>query len=109
VPGEESDAMSDAMPDPLEYYAHPGPMTDPKKYASLFEGLPTTIPALCQVVQGLLIHIFWAERYGLALSDELELLDRLANLTLADNEAFPEVYAAYEGDRRLHVPTDVLA
>jgi hypothetical protein len=285
--------MFDATPDPLEYYAHPGPMTDPRKCASLFEGLPTTIPALCQVVQGLLIHIFWAERYGVTLSearkqevqirpvsrklarirelddqpliaprplekrlvgncrdfstllcamlrhqgvpararcgfgvyflpdhyedhwvceywhadeerwimvdaqldkfqrealriafdpldvpsdqfltggkawlmcrggradpdkfgifewhgmgfirgdlvrdflalhkieilpwdrwgliekedaalspDELDLLDRLANLTLAGNEAFPEVYAAYEGDRRLHVPTDVLA
>src|SRR4030042_5124338 len=70
MPGEESDTMSDAMPAPLDYYAHPGPMTDPKQYANLFEGLPTTIPALCQVVQGLLIHIFWAERYGLALSEE---------------------------------------
>ncbi len=62
--------MFDAMPAPLDYYASPGPMTDPKQYASLFEGLPTTIPALCQVVQGLLIHIFWAERYGLTLSEE---------------------------------------
>jgi hypothetical protein len=50
------------------------------------------------------------EKEDAALSpDELELLDRLANLTLADNEAFPEVYSAYEGDRRLHVPADLLA
>jgi hypothetical protein len=45
-------------------------MTDPKEYAGLFEGLPTEIPALCQVVQGLLLHIFWAERYGVELPEE---------------------------------------
>jgi hypothetical protein len=45
-------------------------MTNPKHYSKLFEGLPTEIPALCRVVQGLLIHIFWAERYGLNLSEE---------------------------------------
>jgi hypothetical protein len=45
-------------------------MTDPKEYAHLFDGLPTDIASLCQVVQGLTVHIFWAERYGLQLSDE---------------------------------------
>ena len=56
--------------DALEYYARPGPMTDPQEYAGLFDGLPTEIPALCRIVQGLLIHIFWAERYGVTLSEE---------------------------------------
>lgn len=45
-------------------------MTDPKEYASLFDGLPRKIPALVEVVQGLLIHIFWADRYGLELPKE---------------------------------------
>jgi hypothetical protein len=45
-------------------------MTDPGEHAHLFDGLPTEIPALCQVVQGLLLHIFWAERYGVELSEE---------------------------------------
>jgi hypothetical protein len=45
-------------------------MTDPKEHAGLFEGLPTEMVALCQVVQGVLVHIFWAERYGLVLSEE---------------------------------------
>jgi hypothetical protein len=31
--------------------------------------LPTEISELVQVVQGLLLHIFWAERYGEALSE----------------------------------------
>jgi hypothetical protein len=56
--------------DPLEYYAHPGPMTDPRDQADLFGDLPTAIPALCQVVQGVLLHVFWAERYGEKLSEE---------------------------------------
>jgi hypothetical protein len=60
----------DTVTHPLEYYARPGLMTDPKEHARLFEGLPAEIPALCQVVQGILIHIFWAERYGVVLSEE---------------------------------------
>jgi len=45
-------------------------MTDPGENAGLFNDLPTEIPALCQVVQGLLLHVFWAERYGVPLSEE---------------------------------------
>jgi hypothetical protein len=45
-------------------------MTDPGEYASLFDQLPAEIPALVEVVQGLLIHVFWAERYGVTLSEE---------------------------------------
>ncbi len=50
--------------DPLEYYAQPGRMTDPREYAPLLDDLPRDIPELCRVVQGLMLHIFWAERYG---------------------------------------------
>ncbi len=62
--------MSEAALDPLEYYAHPGPMTDPRDQADLFRDLSTAIPALCQVVQGVMLHIFWAERHGVKLSEE---------------------------------------
>ena len=62
--------MSEPTSQPLAYYAWPGFMTDPGGYAALFDGLPTEIPALCQVVQGLLLHIFWAERHGVTLSEE---------------------------------------
>lgn len=54
----------------LEYYAHPGLMTDPGEHAGLLDDLPTEIPALCQAVQGLLLHIFWAERYGMTPLEE---------------------------------------
>jgi hypothetical protein len=62
--------IAETTVDPLEYYAGPGPMTDPGEMAWLFEGLPRDISALVQTVQGLLLHIFWAERYGVELSEE---------------------------------------
>lgn len=62
--------MKEAVTDPLEYYATPGPMTNPQAQASLFDDLPRDVPALCRIVQGILIHIFWAEQQGVNLSDE---------------------------------------
>ena len=57
--------MSESLIHLLDYYARPGLMTNPGEHAGLFDGLPAAIPALCQVVQGLLLHIFWAERHGI--------------------------------------------
>ena len=56
--------------DLLNYYAQPGPMTDPQTYASWLNDLPSDISSLVKVVQGVMVHIFWAERYGLSPSDE---------------------------------------
>lgn len=59
--------------DPLAYYATPGPLTTisvTDEYAPLLEDLPAAIPALVQAVQGNLLHIFWAEGYGVTLTDE---------------------------------------
>ncbi len=56
--------------DLLNYYAQPGPLTDPQTYASWLNDLPTDISSLVKIVQGVMVHIFWAERYGLNLSDE---------------------------------------
>ncbi|MBI5666402.1 MAG: transglutaminase domain-containing protein [Chloroflexi bacterium] len=55
---------------PQVYYAQPGVMTYPGEFAPCLDGLPTDIPELVKVVQGLMVHVFWAERYGLNLSDE---------------------------------------
>ncbi|HSJ52157.1 MAG TPA: transglutaminase-like domain-containing protein [Anaerolineae bacterium] len=83
--------------DPLAYYASPGPMTDPGPYASLFAGLPSAIPELVQVVQGLLVHVFWAERYGLSLPDERKgevqlrlVADKLARIRQLDARPLAE-------------------
>jgi hypothetical protein len=58
--------------EPLGYYREPGPMTDPGDLAGLLDRLPGTVGELVSVVQGLLVHIYWAERQGLVLSDERE-------------------------------------
>jgi hypothetical protein len=53
----------------LAFYASHGEMTDPGELAPLFDGLPRGAAALRDVVQGLLVHIFWASRCGLELAD----------------------------------------
>jgi len=62
--------MSDAKL--LTFYAQPGPMTDPRGYEALLAGLPTDVAGLVDVAQHLLVHIFWAQRYGLTLTKEQE-------------------------------------
>lgn len=56
------------MPVSLAYYALPGSITAPGAHAAYLDDLPCDLPALCRVVQGLLIHIFWAEQYGVQLT-----------------------------------------
>ena len=58
------------MEDSPQYYNAPGPMTDPGERSTLFDGLPADIPALCGIVQGLILHLHWADRYGVQLSDK---------------------------------------
>lgn len=71
----------------LEYYATPGPFTDLVPHAARLRELPETLPELCRVVQGLVVHPFHARLYGLdpagLRQDELqirraqEMLDRV--------------------------------
>jgi hypothetical protein len=51
----------------LEYYATPGEMTD---IGELGDGTPSTVPELCRVVQGVLMHPFWTQGYGVAKDQE---------------------------------------
>ena len=63
--------MSKSVTNPLDFYSHHGAITNPDKYAVLFEGMPFDIPGVCQVVQGLLMHFGFAQPlYGLELSEE---------------------------------------
>lgn len=54
----------------LSYFAQYGRMTHPGPYAHLYADLPSDIPSLVRIVQGLMVHVFWAERYGLSLPEE---------------------------------------
>jgi hypothetical protein len=54
----------------LTYFTQQGRMSDPGAYAYLYENLPTSISELVKLVQGITIHVFWAERYGLMVPPE---------------------------------------
>jgi hypothetical protein len=62
--------MSQSNTNWLTYYATPGPITDPGATAGRLADLPADAARLVEVVQGLMVHVFWAERYGLKLSAE---------------------------------------
>ncbi len=57
----------DAM---LDFYTTQGVITDPGKYAYLFEDIPSDLPSLCEVVRGVMLHIFMADKYGVTIPEE---------------------------------------
>jgi hypothetical protein len=59
-----------AGPVTLEWYQEQSVMTDPGRCAYLYEALPEGVPELCRVVQGLLLHVFHTERYGVTLTEQ---------------------------------------
>ena len=73
--------MSEFTTNPLDYYAHHGPITDPGEYAALFDDLPGTIPALCEVVQGLMVHRSFTSFYGLKVPEERKQEAELRHVT----------------------------
>jgi hypothetical protein len=56
----------------VRYYLAQGPFTDPRDEVGFYEGLPPDVASLRDVVQGLLIHPFWAQRYGVQLTEDRE-------------------------------------
>ena len=53
-----------------EFYRSHGVMTDPGAFSQMYSELTSNISDLVKAVQGSLIHVFWAERYGIKLSDQ---------------------------------------
>lgn len=53
----------------LEYYARSGPITEVGETADRLDlsHLPSTIPSLCRLIQGVLLHPFEAHRYGVKI------------------------------------------
>lgn len=58
------------MSSPLVYYSQHGIITEPGEYAADLAALPADFRSLRDIVQGLLLHIFWAEGYGVTLTDQ---------------------------------------
>jgi hypothetical protein len=61
--------MTISRNDEFAYYSKFGIITNPGAFAGLLNNLPADITQLCGIIQGLLLHVFWAERYGEKLSD----------------------------------------
>jgi Transglutaminase-like superfamily len=92
--------MTSTEPATLAFYAQPDIMTDPGRHASRFEALPDDIAGLAAVLHGLVVHEFWANAYGLTLSDD----DR-ATVHLRRTEALLDGIIARD-DRPLTVARD---
>lgn len=60
--------MMTAILNPQEYYAEQGQVSDPGPYAPRLDDLPKTLPELVKAIQGLMLHIHWADRYGITLN-----------------------------------------
>lgn len=54
----------------LDYYSKHSQITDPGRYAYLFDNLPTDIDGLCRVVQGLHMHINEGPMYDITIPEE---------------------------------------
>jgi hypothetical protein len=52
---------------PQEFYSTQGQISDPGPFADELALLPGDLPALIKTIQGLMVHLHWAERYGLFL------------------------------------------
>lgn len=93
--------MSANLPDEISaFYLQSGPLSTIPADVDV-SGLPGALPELVNVVQGLLLHIFWAERYGITLSparkDEVNLRDF--------SKKFPKLLEL--DPRPLNVPRDL--
>ncbi len=63
-------SMSADLVDPLAYYARQSGISTPGAQAPLFAALPADIPALCCIVQGLLMHYREGDLYHFEIADE---------------------------------------
>ena len=73
----------------LDFYARQTRITSPGSFSHLYEGLPREIPELCQVLQNILIHMWWIRQdtYGFTLHELREAgRDVIAEISLSTAE-----------------------
>ncbi len=82
----------------VEYYKQQGVMTIPGQYGHMYAELPSDVAGLCRVVQGVVLHVFWTQGYGVLLSEERKkevqirrVQDMLAKISEMDGR--PLVYS----------------
>lgn len=70
---------------PVEYYATPGTITDLTEWTGDMSSLPDDPVAVAEMVQGLVVHPFWAGAYDVELTpDRFEELGRRAASRILD-------------------------
>jgi hypothetical protein len=69
------------MEDWKQYYSSQSVVTGPTEYKELYDTLPDDIPSLCGVIQGLLLHRWWTEQYGVKISKEQEEEIKIRKIT----------------------------
>jgi hypothetical protein len=63
-----------------DFYIEHGQISDPGLYAACFDALPQDLPALVESIQGLMLHLHWAERYGITLNQTRQAESNLRTL-----------------------------
>ncbi|MDQ1433964.1 MAG: hypothetical protein QOF59_780 [Actinomycetota bacterium] len=58
--------------DEIDFYAEPGPMTGLAELDDALAGMPSDPAAVAAVVQGLVVHPFWASSYDVEVTPERE-------------------------------------
>jgi hypothetical protein len=81
----------------LSYYSQPGVMSSTGAYTSLIGALPGEVAELVRILQGAALHVFWAERYGVMLSEERKaevqirpVVPKLARLFALDSRSLEQ-------------------
>jgi hypothetical protein len=72
---------------PHDFYVLQGQLSDPGALAHHFDALPTDLPGIITAIQGVMLHLHWAKRYGVTLNRVREeeanlrtMRDRLAKV-----------------------------
>lgn len=73
--------------DPIDFYTQQGQISNPSPYSNWFDDLPTDLAGIIQIIQGVMLHLHWAERYGVSLEKSRQeeanlrtVRDRLAKI-----------------------------
>jgi hypothetical protein len=53
---------------PHHFYAQQGQISDPGELAHYFDALPDDLPGIIAAIQGVMLHLHWAKRYGITLN-----------------------------------------
>jgi hypothetical protein len=60
--------MTTQTTSPHEFYVQQGQLSDPGDHAHHLDALPGDLPGIITAIQGVMLHLHWATRYGITLN-----------------------------------------